>query len=85
MTVCTVKHRKTKKHVMLKGFEKIMDKVTLDYSNAMNFIDVEEILGFKDRVSSYHQRLHSSPESDAGCLGWIDLPKTYCRDEFFHC
>lgn len=59
-----------------------MDRVTFDYSGALNFIEEQKIIALQGKVCLCHGMLHDG--TGAGCefSGWVDLPKTYDVGEF---
>lgn len=59
-----------------------MDKITLDYSKAVDFIGDKEIADLQGRVSQCHQMLHYGTGVGSDCLGWVDLPNNYDKKEF---
>lgn len=59
-----------------------MKKITLDYSNALNFIRQEEINLMQEKVSLCHRMLHEKTGAGKDFLGWVDLPENYDKEEF---
>lgn len=59
-----------------------MEKITFDYSQALNFIKNEEINVLQERVSKCHKMLHHGTGLGSDYLGWIDLPNKYDKMEF---
>ncbi|GLI19877.1 glucose-6-phosphate isomerase [Tepidanaerobacter syntrophicus] len=59
-----------------------MKKITLDYSNALNFIRQEEIDLMQEKVSLCHRMLHEKTGAGRDFLGWVDLPENYDKEEF---
>ena len=59
-----------------------MGKVTLDYSKVLKFISEEEISHFEERVNKCHDMLHYKNGKGKECLGWVDLPNNFDKDEF---
>lgn len=59
-----------------------MEKITLDYSNAVNFIKEEQIDCLQERVSLCHDMLHNGTGAGSEYLGWVDLPNNYDGEEF---
>lgn len=59
-----------------------MEKITLDYSNAVNFIKEEQIDCLQERVSLCHDMLHNGTGAGSEFLGWVDLPNNYDGEEF---
>lgn len=59
-----------------------MGKVTFDYTNTLNFIKREEILDLQEKVGLCHDMLHNKTGLGSEFLGWVDLPKSYDREEF---
>lgn len=56
-----------------------MKKVTLNYSQALNFIDISKMPSFKEKAAICHKKLHIK---DSDYLGWVDLPGNYDKSEF---
>lgn len=59
-----------------------MDKITLDYSQALNFINSKEINALQESVSQCHKMLHEGTGLGSDFLGWVDLPNNYDKTEF---
>lgn len=59
-----------------------MKKITLDYSNALNFIRQEEINLMQKKISLCHRMLHEKTGAGRDFLGWVDLPENYDKEEF---
>lgn len=59
-----------------------MEKITFDYSQALNFIGNEEINALQERVSQCHKMLHNENGPSSDYLGWIGLPNNYDKIEF---
>lgn len=59
-----------------------MKKITLDYSNALNFIRQEEIDLMQEKVSLCHRMLNEKTGAGRDFLGWVDLPENYDKEEF---
>ena len=57
-----------------------MDKITFDYSNS--FVKEHEIEYMKSLVHTSHELLHKKIGAGREFTGWIDLPKSYDREEF---
>ena len=57
-----------------------MDKITFDYSNS--FVKEHEIEYMKSLVHTSHELLHKKIGAGKEFTGWIDLPKSYDREEF---
>ena len=53
------------------------EKVTLDYSPALGFIDKEELAGMAPRVRQVHQVLHEKTGPGREYLGWLEWPLHY--------
>lgn len=58
-----------------------MGRITVDYSNALNFIDEKEILNSEEKVKLYHNMLHDKTGQGNEYLGWIDLPNRVDTNE----
>lgn len=59
-----------------------MEKITLDYSQTLNFIENKEINALKEKVSKCHEMLHNGTGLGSDFLGWMDLPNNYNKLEF---
>ena len=58
------------------------DKVTFDYSRAMEFISEDEVSNIKTQVASAKELLLSGKGAGNDFLGWVDLPVNYDKEEF---
>lgn len=56
--------------------------LSFDYSNALNFIDKEELGYYRPYVLQTHQLLHERSHTGSDFLGWLDLPENYDKEEF---
>lgn len=56
--------------------------LTFDYSNAMAFLNKEEIINYQPFVKAAHEMVHHKTAAGSDYLGWVDLPKNYDKDEF---
>lgn len=56
--------------------------LTFDYSNALPFINKEELNYYQPYVQLTHQLLHEKRHAGSDFLGWLDLPKNYDKEEF---
>lgn len=65
-----------------KAEERIMAKVTFDYSKAQAFISSEEMDNMKVIAENAKELLLSKTGAGNDFLGWIDLPVNYDKDEF---
>lgn len=59
-----------------------MKKITLDYSQSLDFVDERDIYCMQEQVSRCHELLHSKTGEGNNYLGWIDLPNDYDKQEF---
>lgn len=59
-----------------------MQKLGLDYSNALSFIKENEISYFSDFIKAAHEMLHNKTGAGSDYLGWVDLPRDYDKAEF---
>lgn len=59
-----------------------MQKLRFDYSNALSFVSESEISNFSDFIKAAHDMLHNKTGAGNDFTGWVDLPKTYDREEF---
>lgn len=56
-----------------------MQKITLDYSNAM--VDRREIKLLEGQILDAHEKIHKKTGAGFEFLGWTDLPEKYDREE----
>jgi len=59
-----------------------MNKLNLDYSNALSFFSENEISNLSPAVRTAHDMLHNGTGAGNDFIGWINLPKAYDRAEF---
>ena len=59
-----------------------MEKVTFDYSKAVNFINDDEIKAMENIVATAKDTLVNKTGAGNDFLGWIDLPVAYDKEEF---
>ncbi len=59
-----------------------MKNITFDSRKADAFVSTEEILLLKNEVNKAHKMLHEGKGEGNDFLGWLDLPKTYDKEEF---
>lgn len=59
-----------------------MQKLNFDYSNALSFVKETEISNFSEFIKAAHEMLHKNTGAGSDFVGWVDLPKTYDKDEF---
>lgn len=60
-----------------------IDSIQLDDSQARPFFESDELEAMQDEVATAHQALHHGTGAGRDFLGWLDLPKSYDRDEFY--
>ena len=53
-----------------------------NYNYAKSFISENDLVGLGAQVKSAHDMLHSKTGLGNDFLGWVDLPKSYDKDEF---
>jgi len=58
-----------------------MDRVSLDYSNAINFIDKENVTDLQSKLCLIHNMLHEENRENKKHLGWVNYPKKFNIDE----
>lgn len=56
--------------------------ITFDYTNALPFVDKEELNYYKPYVLQTHNLLHEKRHTGSDFLGWLDLPQNYDKEEF---
>jgi len=59
-----------------------MTKITFSYKNALPFMREEEISMLAPAVMAAHKQLHEGSGAGSDFIGWLDLPRTYNKDEF---
>ncbi len=59
-----------------------MDKLTFNYSKAKNFISPDEVGYLEGQIQLCHEALHNGTGAGSDFLGWLDLPKSYDKEEF---
>ncbi|WP_026700543.1 glucose-6-phosphate isomerase [Salibacterium aidingense] len=56
--------------------------IQFDYSNALPFLNEQELEQLRGHVHSAHTAIHEQTGAGNDFLGWVDLPETYDREEF---
>lgn len=59
-----------------------MTHVSFSYDKALSFFDQQELNNLDGFVQSAHHALHNKTGAGSDFLGWIDLPKSYDKEEF---
>lgn len=59
-----------------------MDKLTLDYRNALGFVKEYEMCYLENQITEAHKRIHDKTGPGNEYLGWVELPNKYDKDEF---
>lgn len=59
-----------------------MQKLSLDYSKALTFVDESKLQQNFDKLKGVHDMLHNGTEPGGEYLGWVDLPINHDREEF---
>ncbi len=59
-----------------------MQKISLDYSKALDFFDEQQIGQLSESVKSAHDALHNGYGAGSEYTGWLDWPVKYDREEF---
>ncbi len=59
-----------------------MQKIGLDYTNALSFVTETEISYLSPFIKAAHEMLHNKSGAGNDYLGWVDLPKAYDKAEF---
>lgn len=57
-------------------------KISLDYSQVLNFINNKQLTTLQEKVVLCHDMLHSGIGEGRSYLGWVDLPESYDKMEF---
>jgi len=56
--------------------------ISFDYSNALSFMQQNEVDYLSEFVKVAHDMLHEKKGPGSDFLGWVDLPNQYDKDEF---
>ncbi|MCM3655144.1 glucose-6-phosphate isomerase [Metabacillus litoralis] len=56
--------------------------ISLDYSNALPFMQQHEVDYLNESVKVAHHMLHDKKGPGSDFLGWVDLPSNYDKEEF---
>jgi glucose-6-phosphate isomerase len=56
--------------------------ITLDYSKATLFFDQKELARKESAVQQAHEMLHNGTGAGSDYLGWVELPRSYDREEY---
>jgi glucose-6-phosphate isomerase len=59
-----------------------MQKISFDYSKALQFISESEVAYLENSVKSAHEMLHNKTGPGNDYVGWVDLPLNYDKEEF---
>ena len=59
-----------------------MNKISFNYSKALDFFSKDEVDALQPYVDTAHQMLHEKTGLGNDFLGWIDLPNAYDKEEF---
>lgn len=59
-----------------------MIKKILDDSKIRNFVKIEEVGKWQEKVSECHKMIHNKIGAGSEFLGWVDLPINYDKEEF---
>ncbi|MBR5236633.1 MAG: glucose-6-phosphate isomerase [Clostridia bacterium] len=59
-----------------------MKDIALDYSKALTSIQPKELEKIAEQVKAAHETLTNKTGAGSDFLGWVDLPKTYDKEEF---
>lgn len=59
-----------------------MEKISLDYSKALNFFGKHEIENLKEFAMKAHSMIHEKTGAGSDFLGWVNLPTNYDKEEF---
>jgi len=59
-----------------------LEKISLDYSYALNYIEEHEIKEMGDILDNIHRELHKKISLQGEFLAWMDFPEKYNREEF---
>ncbi|RSL34162.1 glucose-6-phosphate isomerase [Salibacterium salarium] len=56
--------------------------IHFDYSNALSFVNENELKQLSDQVTQAHTAIHEQTGAGNDFLGWVDLPENYDKEEF---
>jgi len=59
-----------------------MEKLKFSYSDALSFIDENEVMNLESYVKVAHDMLHNKTGAGSDFTGWVDLPVNYDKQEF---
>lgn len=59
-----------------------MQRITLDYLRTSDFIGEKDISDLKNSILKAHDTLHNKTGEGNECLGWVDWPAVYDKQEF---
>lgn len=59
-----------------------MKSIRVDYSKTLGFIREEEIKHIEGQIYDAHEKLHKKTGAGSDYLGWVELPKSYDKNEF---
>lgn len=59
-----------------------MEKLSLDYSKALEFFNESELSMMKEQVAVAEKFLNEKTGAGNDYLGWIELPTNYDKEEF---
>jgi glucose-6-phosphate isomerase len=54
----------------------------VDYSKALDFINVEDLEGVEQEIKAAHKMLHDKSGKGNDYVGWVNLPNDYDKEEF---
>lgn len=56
--------------------------INVDYSKALDFIDIGDMAKLEAEIKIAHTKLHNKSGKGSEFLGWVELPNNYDLDEF---
>jgi glucose-6-phosphate isomerase len=61
----------------------LREKIRFDYRHALPFVGGQDLNGINKKIAEVHQQLHNRSGRGNQFLGWLDLPLSYDREEFY--
>ncbi len=59
-----------------------MQKLSLDDSKIVSFVNQNELSDWAQKVIDAHQKIHQKTGAGSDFLGWVDLPQNFDKEEF---
>lgn len=59
-----------------------MQKLSLDDSKIVSFVNQNELSNWANKVTDAHQKIHQKTGAGNDFLGWVELPQNFDKEEF---